>query len=110
MIIVSILIVAAILILEGYRAVKEEKKFTRRLYEDYESLFQKDYSLERFAKLGSYYSRHRKPGQIDDGMTWGWMIFSNEWIIPFPLLERNIYIIHLEAPGRIGRSWSIWKR
>ncbi|MCI8462430.1 MAG: hypothetical protein HFG25_05735 [Lachnospiraceae bacterium] len=69
MIIVSILIVAAILILEGYRAVKEEKKFTRRLYEDYESLFQKDYSLERFAKLGSYYSRHRKPGQIDD-ITW----------------------------------------
>lgn len=69
MIVVSILIVAAILILEGYRAVKEEKKFTRRLYEDYESLFQKDYSLERFAKLGSYYLRHRKPGQIDD-ITW----------------------------------------
>lgn len=69
MIFVSILIVAGIFILEGYRAIKEEKKFTRRLYEDYDSLFQKDYSLERFAKLGSYYSRHRKPGQIDD-ITW----------------------------------------
>lgn len=55
--------------LEWRRAVKEERKFRRRLYEEYTTLSDKKYDLERFARMGSYYERHQEPGQIDD-ITW----------------------------------------
>lgn len=61
--------VIVILALEVYRARQAEKKFVRGLYEDYFRLSDKKYSLERFAKIDSYYLRHIKDGQIDD-ITW----------------------------------------
>lgn len=55
--------------MEAYRAKKREKKFIQDLYENYLKLSDKKYSAERFEKLGSYYLRHKKDGQIDD-ITW----------------------------------------
>lgn len=69
LIFVIILFVFVVFALEWRRSVKEERKFKRKLYEDYKTLSDKKYDLERFARMGSYYERHREPGQIDD-ITW----------------------------------------
>lgn len=61
--------VIAVFAREAYRAKKAEKKFIQGLYGDYFRLSDKKYSPERFEKIGSYYLRHRKAGQIDD-ITW----------------------------------------
>lgn len=61
--------VLAVFLLEWNRARKEEKKFVKKLYENYEELSNKKYALERFARMGSYFERHPEPGQIDD-ITW----------------------------------------
>lgn len=63
------LFVIVIFSLEAYRAKKREKTFIRDLYENYLKLSDKKYSAERFEKLGSYYLRHKRDGQIDD-ITW----------------------------------------
>lgn len=54
---------------ESLRAKRDAKKFKDSLYQDYERLSEKEYSLERFARMGSYFERHRKQGQLDD-ITW----------------------------------------
>ena len=54
---------------EAYQAKKKEKKFIDSLYTNYGQIPKKDYSLERFAKISSYYEKHRREGQIDD-ITW----------------------------------------
>lgn len=61
--------VIIIFFLEAYRARKEEKKFIRSLYENYAGLSDKEYTLERFKKLDSYFRRHPEEGQLDD-ITW----------------------------------------
>ena len=48
---------------------KQEKQFVRSLREDYGKEKPKEYSLERFARLGSYLERHRQENQLDD-ITW----------------------------------------
>ncbi len=62
-------VLAAIFVLEWSRARKEEREFARKLYERYGELSDKKYSPERFARMGSYYERHPKDGQLDD-ITW----------------------------------------
>ncbi|MCI8799566.1 hypothetical protein NSB25_26145 [Acetatifactor muris] len=54
---------------EAVRVRKEEKKFIRSLYEEYDKLVEKDYALERFVRIDSYFNRHRQEGQLDD-ITW----------------------------------------
>ncbi len=61
--------VLVIFLMEVSRARKAEKKFIQSLYGDYGKLNQKEYSLERYEKMGSFYDRHREAGQIDD-ITW----------------------------------------
>lgn len=61
--------VIIIFFLEAYRARKEEKRFIRSLYENYAGLSDKEYTLERFKKLDSYFRRHPAEGQLDD-ITW----------------------------------------
>ena len=61
--------VLVIFVSESARTRKEEKKFIQSLYEDYFSLSRKEYALERFARMGSYFGRHQKEGQLDD-ITW----------------------------------------
>lgn len=61
--------VILVFFLEWKRNSAEEKQFIKKLYEDYEVLSEKEYAPERFARMGSYYERHKKEGQIDD-ITW----------------------------------------
>ena len=60
---------ALIFLLEWRRAASAEKQFVRRLREDCTFLADKEYRLERFARMGSYYERHQQSGQVDD-ITW----------------------------------------
>jgi len=61
--------VLVIFLLEAYREKKEEKKFIKSLYGDCGGLADKEYSLERFARMDSYFRRHPEDGQLDD-VTW----------------------------------------
>ena len=68
------MLVMAILVLvifgsEILRTKKEERRFTESLYNNYFKLSEKEYALERFARMGSYFERHGKQGQLDD-ITW----------------------------------------
>ncbi len=58
-----------IFIMEAIRARKQKKAFLQYLYNDYEKIIEKDYPLERFEKMGSFFKRHKKIGQLDD-ITW----------------------------------------
>lgn len=59
----------AVFLLEAFRARREEKNFVTRLYEDFGRSKEREYPPERFARMGSYCSRHPEEGQIDD-ITW----------------------------------------
>ena len=61
--------VLVIFVSEGVRTKREEKRFIETLYHDYGKLSEKEYALERFARMGSFFDRHRKKGQLDD-ITW----------------------------------------
>lgn len=61
--------VLVIFIMESVRARNEEKRFTLSLYQNYGRIAEKEYSLERFVRMDSYFSRHKKDGQLDD-ITW----------------------------------------
>lgn len=54
---------------ELMQAKKEEKMFRNSLLENYGKEPPKEYSLERFARLGSYLERHKEEKQLDD-ITW----------------------------------------
>lgn len=54
---------------EVYSAKAKKKKFIAALYNDYGNIPDREYSLERFARMDSYYKRHSEEGQIDD-ITW----------------------------------------
>lgn len=58
-----------VFLLESYRGKKAEKRFIQELYQDYFRISDKKYSPERYAKIASYYLRHKEDGQIDD-ITW----------------------------------------
>lgn len=61
--------VLAIFIMESVRVRREEKRFTISLYQDYGKPFEKEYALERFVRMDSYFRRHKEDGQLDD-ITW----------------------------------------
>lgn len=61
--------VAAIFGMEAARNRREEKRVCQSLREDYGKPMGKEYPLERFARMGSYFHRHREDGQLDD-ITW----------------------------------------
>lgn len=54
---------------EILRIKGQEKQFVRSLRENYGKEKPKEYSLERFARLGSYAERHKNEKQLDD-ITW----------------------------------------
>lgn len=58
-----------IIIKEALQARKREKAFIKSLYENYGSIPKKEYSLERYQRIASYYNRHKREGQLDD-ITW----------------------------------------
>lgn len=61
--------VAVIFGMEAVRSRKEEQRFIARLREDFCSLNEKEYALERFVRMDSYFRRHETGGQLDD-ITW----------------------------------------
>lgn len=61
--------VLVIFLMEGNRARQEKKRFIQYLYKDYQKLSEKQYALERFVRMGSYFDRHPCEGQLDD-ITW----------------------------------------
>lgn len=54
---------------EAAQAKKREKYFIDSLYDLAEDVPAKEYSLERYARMGSFYKRHYEEGQVDD-ITW----------------------------------------
>ncbi len=60
---------AAVFVREAYSAKRRERKFVRELYEHFGGIPHKEYAPERYAHMDSYFSRHKKAGQIDD-ITW----------------------------------------
>ncbi len=64
-----ILFLIFIFIKGAYDARKNRKKFEQKLLRDYGKLPEREYKLERFARINSYYLKHPKEGQIDD-ITW----------------------------------------
>jgi len=61
--------VLVIFVMEMVRASKEKKKFIRYLYEDYGKIIDKKYAVERFERMGSFFRKHPREGQLDD-ITW----------------------------------------
>ncbi len=58
-----------IFVREAIWAKKRERAFIASLYHICEKPPQKDYSLERYAKMGSFFQKHHMEGQVDD-ITW----------------------------------------
>ena len=66
---VLLLLFLFMIIQELLQIKKEEKMFEKSLRENYGKEPSKEYSLERFARLGSYLERHREETLLDD-ITW----------------------------------------
>ena len=66
---VLLLLFLFMIVQELMQAKKEEKMFQKSLRENYGKEPPKEYSLERFARLGSYLERHKEEKQLDD-ITW----------------------------------------
>ena len=61
--------VLVIFLLEGRRTRQEEKRFVQYLHQDYHKLSEKEYKVERFVRIPSFFERHPREGQLDD-ITW----------------------------------------
>ncbi len=53
----------------AWDARKNQKVFIQKLYKDYGKLPEREYKVERFLRIDSYFKKHPKEGQIDD-ITW----------------------------------------
>ena len=60
---------AVIFGMEVARGAREKKDFMNLLYKNCTRLNDKKYSLERYVRMGSFFVRHAKEGQLDD-ITW----------------------------------------
>lgn len=67
----AILAVFVIVVLarEFYMAGQRRRQFIQSLRDNYGNMPKKEYSLERYARMDSYFKRHRREGQLDD-ITW----------------------------------------
>lgn len=63
------LFVIVVFVKEAFSYKKKEKAFVEALYNDFGKIKEKEYALERYARMGSFYERHENAGQIDD-ITW----------------------------------------
>ena len=48
-----------IIVMEVLRTKRQDRMFVEKLYKNYDSLRQKKYNLERYARMGSFFDRHR---------------------------------------------------
>ena len=94
-----LLLLFIFMILQELVQVKnQEKLFRRSLRENYGKEIQKEYSLERFARLDSYLERHQEEKQLDD-ITWNDLGMDGI----FPAGERHWNIWKRWLPGWTGR-------
>ncbi len=63
------IMVLVLFLMESTRCRKEEKRFIENLYKNHGKLPKKEYALERFVRMGSYFERHSAEAQLDD-ITW----------------------------------------
>ncbi len=66
---VLLLLFIFMIVQELMQTKNQEKLFRKYLVENYGKEPPKEYSLERFARLGSYLERHKEEKQLDD-ITW----------------------------------------
>ena len=66
---VLLLLFIFMIVQELIQTKNQEKLFKKYLRENYGKEPPKEYSLERFARLGSYLERHKEEKQLDD-ITW----------------------------------------
>ncbi|MCM1569960.1 MAG: hypothetical protein NC081_11020 [Roseburia sp.] len=64
-----ILFLLFIFIKEYFASLKRKRKLRQSLYEDFGKFKERQYPAERYERIGSYYKKHQKPGQVDD-ITW----------------------------------------
>ena len=91
----------------------QEKLFKKYLRENYGKEPPKEYSLERFARLGSYLERHKEEKQLDD-ITWNDLgmdeVFRRIDRTYSAAGERNICTIRSGIFPAGERHWNIWKK
>lgn len=63
------LFIVFVFVKEYLSSRKRNKERERSLYEDYGKFKERKYAAERYERIGSYYKKHQKPGQVDD-ITW----------------------------------------
>lgn len=67
---IALFLLVAIFMVKGYYDYKqEEKRFIRKLYDEYGVLPQREYKPEQLAKISRYYEKHSEGFTIDD-ITW----------------------------------------
>lgn len=64
-----VLFIVFVFVKEYLSSLKRNKEREKSLYEDYGKFKERKYPAERYERIGSYYKKHQKPGQVDD-ITW----------------------------------------
>ena len=101
---VLLLLFIFMIVQELIQTKNQEKLFKKYLRENYGKEPPKEYSLERFARLGSYLERHKEEKQLDD-ITWndlGMDLFCGGRGIS--VLYAPEYFLRERGTGTSGRS------
>lgn len=109
---VLLLLFIFMIVQELIQTKNQEKLFKKYLRENYGKEPPKEYSLERFARLGSYLERHKEEKQLDD-ITWndlGMDEVFRRMTGPILRRERNICTIRSGIFPAGERHWNIWKK
>ena len=109
---VLLLLFIFMIVQELIQTKNQEKLFKKYLRENYGKEPPKEYSLERFARLGSYLERHRKRSSwmISHGTIWEWTRSFAGSTGPILRRERNICTIRSGIFPAGERHWNIWKK
>ena len=104
---VLLLLFIFMIVQELIQTKNQEKLFKKYLRENYGKEPPKEYSLERFARLGSYLERHKEEKQLDD-ITWNDL--GMDEVFRRIDRERNICTIRSGIFPAGERHWNIWKK
>ena len=107
---VLLLLFIFMIVQELIQTKNQEKLFKKYLRENYGKEPPKEYSLERFARLGSYLERKRSSWMISHGTIWEWTRSFAGSTGPILRRERNICTIRSGIFPAGERHWNIWKK
>ena len=105
---VLLLLFIFMIVQELIQTKNQEKLFKKYLRENYGKEPPKEYSLERFARLGSYLKR--SSWMISHGTIWEWTRSFAGSTGPILRRERNICTIRSGIFPAGERHWNIWKK